>query len=46
MALHRNLPDYIAQQRAQRWSVLPIRDAADIRVGILGLDLFQVHRGC
>jgi glyoxylate/hydroxypyruvate reductase A len=37
LALHRDLPGYIEQQKAGQWSSRPVRQAADRRVGILGL---------
>ncbi|WFU11425.1 glyoxylate/hydroxypyruvate reductase A (plasmid) [Rhizobium sp. CB3090] len=37
LALHRDLPGYIEQQRAGQWAARPVRQAADRRIGILGL---------
>ena len=37
LAQLRDLPDYLAAQRAGRWAPMPVRRAADHAVGILGL---------
>ncbi|MCE8021401.1 glyoxylate/hydroxypyruvate reductase A [Halomonas sp. MCCC 1A11036] len=37
LALHRNLIDYIAQQREANWQAWRVRPASQCRVGILGL---------
>lgn len=37
LSLHRELPQYLQQQRAEDWRPMAPRCAADIRVGLLGL---------
>jgi len=35
--LHRDIPHYRANQTATEWSPLPMREAADVTVGVLGM---------
>lgn len=37
LALHRDLPAYLADQRAGRWEAIRLRPAASRRIGVLGL---------
>lgn len=35
--LHRDVPEYRANQNRSEWSPLPVREAADVTIGVLGM---------